>query len=393
MLKHKFFYILFFFVVTICFSFYENAEMMHITYSKLELNSDVTTLRFRLALCILCGVFCLFHPRPRMLFSGVFTILTIYILGISILHQTGNIFSWIALSTNVLMPLAILYYFYQVAQTIENRHFYEGMVLASLIMLYGFWNTYQVQLINSLTADVRAGSLYIYLFILPFFLLSKNTTLRWGSVVFVAVSMVLSLKRGGALSFAASLFIYYFVNSYCTKGKVRIKEFLFMFSALVIIYLVMTWGMQNYFDELFMRFESMSEDEGSSRLDVYETTWRMIRKSDMDSLWLGHGWNMVVEDSPMSLSAHNDILEVIYDFGIPAFCLYVYFVYRLYKSMFLLIHRRSDNAAPFAFSVITFTVNSTVAHILIYPFNFIAVAAVWGYILGKEKQSRKLNRL
>ena len=118
----------------------------------------------------------------------------------------------------------------------------------------------------------------------------------------------------------------------------------------------------------------------------------MITESGIVSLWLGHGWNMVVEDSPMYLSAHNDFLEVIYDFGLPAFFLYIYFVYKLYKSMFLLIRRRSDNAAAFAFSVITFTINSSVAHILIYPFNFIAVAAVWGYILGKEKQSLKLAR-
>lgn len=393
MLRYKYFYILFFFIVILCFSFYENAEMMSITYSKLELDSDVTTLRYMLALCILCGVFCLFHPRPRMFFSGVFTAMVIFVWVISTLHQSSNVFGWIAMSTNILMPLVMLYYFYQVAQTIEDRYFYDGLLLVSLIMLYAFWNTYQVQLINSLTDEVRATSLYIYLFILPFFLLSKNTTLRWGSVVFVAGSMVLSLKRGGAVSFAASLLVYYFVNSYCTKGKVRIKEFLLMLSVLVIIYLVITWGMQNYFDELFLRLESMSEDEGSNRLEVYETTWWMIAKSDMVSLWLGHGWNMVVEDSPIYLSAHNDFLEVLYDFGIPAFCLYVYFVYRLYKSMFQLIRWRSSNAAPFAFSVITFTVNSTVAHILIYPFNFIAIAAVWGYILGKEKQSLKLARL
>ena len=146
-------------------------------------------------------------------------------------------------------------------------------------------------------------------------------------------------------------------------------------------------------DELVLRINSIADDGGSSRDSVYEVTWRMISESSLLSLCFGHGWNMVIMNSPMELSAHNDLLEVIYDFGVFVAFLYIYFVYRLYIIMFRLIKCHSENAAPFAFSVITFTVNSSIAHVLIYPFNFIAVAAVWGYILGKEQKSQILKKI
>lgn len=391
--KTKFFYLFFFFVVILVFSLYERSEMTTITFSKLDLSVDEMNLRYRLLLFVLCGGFCLFNPRPKNNLFMVFTVMMVYIWGVSMFNmETGNFSKHIMQSATILLPIPIFYYFFNASQTINIRYFYCGIIFAYIVIFISFLSVYQVQMYYALTGEARTASLYIFLFLLPMFLIIENNVYKFISIAFVAAAMVLSLKRGGAISFAMALVIFYLVNVHISKGSIKIKNIVQILAALVAIYLIINMGMQSYTDDLLERLESMREDEGSARVQVYETTWKMIVNSDISKLWLGHGWDSVVKYSPMNLSAHNDFLEVIYDFGIIAFCLYLYFYYTLYKLMFKLIHRRSEYASAFAFSVITFTINSTVAHILIYPYNFIAVAAVWGYILGKEKKLF-INRL
>lgn len=375
------------------FVFYEDKEYTSITLSKLDIEQDGVTYWYKLLLFLLCGSFCFFHQRPKIEFTNTFSIFVIYIWCISLLHETNSIFGFFIFSANILLPLFFLYYFYHISQSIDTNFFYLVIVIASLALLNVFLNTYEVQLFYAVTDEVRTSSLYLYLFIVPLFLMSKNRFVRWGSLTIVAVAMVFSLKRGGMLAFALALAVFYVVNIICTGGKAKLKSVIIVLFSIAAIYYVVIIGFGHYFDEMFLRFSAISDDGGSSRDLVYEVTWRMIANSNLTSLLLGHGWNRVVVDSPMALSAHNDFMEVLYDFGIFALLLYVYLYYRLFKTLFGLIRQRSETAAPFAFSVITFTVNSSIAHIVLYPFNFIVFAAVWGYILGKEQHCRKLMKI
>lgn len=387
MYRNKILNISFFFIIILLFAFYEYSEMYSTVLSKLELETSGNAYKYKLILFILCGFFSLFQSRPRFFFSGIFTLLMVCVWGISLWHHPDSIIGSLIFSTNMLLPIVLFFYFFYIAQTIESKYFYIGCLVAVLIIFYAFIDTYQIQFVSALTNEVKASTSYIFLFLLPLFILSENRFVKWGAVLFVASIIVFSLKRGGIISFSVALIVYFVINTICTGRKVRFKAFISTLFVLLAIYFFVSWRLEQYMDELLFRIYSIADDGGSSRDSVYEVTWKMIAGSSFSSLCLGHGWNMVIMNSPMELSAHNDLLEVIYDFGVLVAFLYIYFVYRLYKTMFQLIKSHSENAAPFAFSVITFTINSTIAHILIYPFNFIAVAAVWGYILGKEKMS------
>ena len=386
--------IIFYVVVILLFALYESAELAVVSLSKLDMDADVVAYKFKVVLTFLCGIYCLFQKRPSIDFFRIVFILIMTVWVISVLHHEDSIIGYVIFSTDMLMPLVMLFYFYHVSQTISPKVFYIGLIVALLILFYTFLNVYQIMLLSAFFYDVHTSASYIFLLLLPFFLVSNNKILMWGGVVFIAALMVFSLKRGGILSFALALMVFFGVESIITKRKAKIKSLIGIILVMAIIALVVTYWLGDYFDTIVERFRSISDDGGSSRDSVYETTWTMITRSEPTSLFFGHGWNMVLEDSPMDLSAHNDFMEVIYDFGVFAFCRYLFFFYRLYKTMFRLIKLRSVNAAPFAFSVITFTINSTIAHVFIYPFNFIAVAAVWGYILGKEKTRQQvLNQL
>ena len=69
---------------------------------------------------------------------------------------------------------------------------------------------------------------------------------------------------------------------------------------------------------IFERFASILSDKGSGRDKVYKATFDLIINTDFTSFLFGHGWNSVVLKSKANLSAHNDLLEVLYDSGVFA---------------------------------------------------------------------------
>lgn len=386
---------IFFIIVILVFGVYESAEMVSMIMFKMGLGEDKTSLFLRLALLLLCGgYFLFFYSKPKRYFSGALGLLMLYVWGVSMMNmeQTANFMAYIMRTATILGPLFAFYYFYNVGQVIKDKIFFIGIISAIILFGLGFARTYEIQLMYSQTGDTRFSALYIFLFLLPLFMSSPNSLLRIGGMVFVAVCMIFSLKRGGFISFALALVVYYLVNTYCSKGKVKINKIWWAVFSLILISVIVMTFLENYVDALFERLTSVSEDEGSNRLAVYEVTWKMIINSDLISFIFGHGWDVLKKQSPLELSAHNDFLEVLYDCGLIALILYLYLVFCLYKTLFKLIHNRSEYAAPFAFSVISFTINSTIAHILIYPNNLFAMTLVWGYLLGKENVSKKTKK-
>ena len=389
----SFLYSAFFFVIMLVFAFYEGAEIEVVTYSQLKLDTGSVGYILRVILLLLVGVFSIFNAKPHFVFFRSFSILMLSVLFFSLINHSGGIISLITESANSLLPLFMMAFFYNVATKISDKLFYICLLLFTVVILYYAYITYQVQVIYSFLGDEsRSNSLYIFLFLLPLFLLSKKQAIRVGGLLFVAVCMILSLKRGGQIAFILALLTYFLVNNYSVDKKRKRGSLFIVVLVLGVIFIVLYSGVLGSFsDDLFSSLEtagerlgSMQEDEGSGRIDVYKTTWGMIRNSDFESLLTGHGFNRVVDDSPLDLSAHNDILEVIYDFGIIAVVIYVLFLLKLIVSLKVLVKRRSSVAAAFSFSVVVFLILSMVAHIIIYPYYLIIISAVWGYIWGKN---------
>lgn len=382
-----------FLVFILLFTMYECEEIKGVTQFALYGESKgVHSVYYGFLLLLFGFCYYLFYPRPKDKLFRFFSFFIVSLLFISSLRQFSSR-AILNLSLQICTSLFAFNYFYDASRKINKQLFYIGIVISVIFILYTIITTYQYQLLNSLTGESRAGSVYILLFLLPFFLLSDNRIVRIISISLVLIILFFSLKRGGVVSFAIALLVYLQVNTYIQKGQLRLKELFVVFFVGLPILFILAEFFHDYVNEVFYRLGNIKVDEGSGRTSVYEDTWNMIQNSDIQSLLLGHGWNMVKEKSITGFSAHNDFLELLYDSGIFVTGIYLIFVYIIYKRMFKLIQRRSPNAAPFSFSVITFTVNSMISHVVLYPFYFIPVAIVWGYILGKDNRDNKLIKI
>ena len=391
----KYIKITFFILVILSFALYESIEIKMVTASQLSMDYSFSTRYYIFFLTLSTGFFSIFHKNIRNGFSGILALLIAYILCISLFYGFNSVTFSGTLShvAEIIMPLFVFYYFFQIAHIIEHRLVLIGIVIVYAFIVYAFIESYQLRVLLANTEYVRVGEVYSLFFLLPIFLMTKNKVVKIVSVIVVSIAMLFAMKRGGMVSLAIGLLLYFIVNSIYETGKVQHKNVLSMLFVMVVLYFIVTFFMEDTLNNAMERMNSIGVDEGSDRVPVYETTWRMIINSDGLSVIFGHGWNMVLKNSPLGYSAHNDFMECLYDFGMIGACFYLFFFFKLYKSMFILIRFRSEMAAPFAFSVVTFTINSMISHVLIYPFNMICFTAVWGYLLGKIKEQLILRMI
>lgn len=258
-----------------------------------------------------------------------------------------------------------------------------GIIFVGLSIYYFTTNPYHV--VEEMIS--RNNSSYILLYLLPFILCLKKSSLRICGLIVTFIALLFSMKRGGLIAFVASVLVYGLVNYIClNKKKNRIGSFILtviVFAGLIYLYF--------YFDELIgnvlsMRLQSIEEDGGSGRMDIYPVVWSHIKQSSFFDLLFGHGWNAVKQNCGTYSSAHNDFLEVLYDFGIVVFLLYVAFFIEYFKVALRLIKKYSFYAAPVCSSLAMFFFNSMVSHIVIYP----QYAIIFSLFLGL--MSNRINQ-
>jgi O-antigen ligase len=137
------------------------------------------------------------------------------------------------------------------------------------------------------------------------------------------------------------------------------------------------------------RLESMAEDQGSGRLDIYSETIKYIANSTPWQTLMGHGYVSTRDILASGKSAHNDWLEVQFDFGAVGLLLYALLHACLIRKSHSLIRGRSPLAAAFAASYALFFFMSMTSHLIIYPTYYLFLVAFWGMIEGLTRRERR----
>lgn len=236
---------------------------------------------------------------------------------------------------------------------------------------------------------------YYALFLLPFALIIKRAWLKWGLVAIVFSSVMLSMKRGGFIAFVGAIAIYLLVDMQ-VSGRGNIKKHLKKLVLLMLIGVALVLFFQYYTANhelgIVDRLNSIQEDGGSGRTEIWAAVWEGIKASDPGSIVFGHGFNTVYHTLNLGVSAHNDLLEVLYDYGVLGLLLYAVIICKVISYFFVLMREGSELAAPYAASLVLFIVLSVVAHLVIFPTHFLYLCAFWGFVIGGHDKGRRIIR-
>lgn len=288
---------------------------------------------------------------------------------------------------NLLIILIFIFAYILSSKSKEILDFFAtGMIVAMLITAFFYYKNWTFA--NEVD-EAHLGTSYYVLFLLPTLLLTPHKWLRYVGLIITGLVLFSSFKRGGVIAFVLAIVAYLFVKEVLVERKfTRLLVFLIAVIALFIILIFVDNAMGNIISE---RILNIREDGGSNRDQVWATTWNMIKDSDAQQLLFGHGYSAVVQDSPIEQSAHNDFLEVLYDWGIIAFIPYLILHFTLIKQVFSLIIQRCSFAPTLAFTYTIFIILSLISIVILYPLMTL-IAIVWGIAHNTQNQQIYENR-
>lgn len=265
-------------------------------------------------------------------------------------------------------------------------------ILACSIIIYSALFT-QVKLFSAGRGIPLISTAYYTLFFLPFALLSEKKIIKWGGTVLVLYTLLLCMKRTGFIAFVVGIVIYILVE-YRSAPKGSQKRAFVLLGGLLALTAMYFFIMENTRGTFSVidRLLSTGQTSNEGREDVWPVVISMIRYSDIIALIFGHGFDTVIENSPLALSAHCDFLEVIYDYGVSGLLLYLTFYKRLWNGFIKMYRQGSELAAPMSFTFVTAFVVSLFSHLIIFPTYFLGFCLFWGLAMGSV-DSEEANSL
>ena len=123
------------------------------------------------------------------------------------------------------------------------------------------------------------------------------------------------------------------------KGT-NIKSISIFIGLIVAIY----WFVANNsetINHIVSRFHAIEDDEGSGRTELYDVILNSFSNSSFISQMFGHGYRSVISILD-GVPAHNDFLEILYDFGIVPLTVYVIILLKFVRLCFYRLMRHHN---------------------------------------------------
>lgn len=282
-------------------------------------------------------------------------------------------------------PILILnstYYF--VLHKGDSRWLKIIFLVITALFLLTYYSFYDV---DNILMNVHLGSSYYSLYMLPLVLVYPSKIGKTCLTIIVSLAVFSSVKRGGVLALALAIIAYIITNQLVSKqGKFKkiIIGFCVLTAFIAIFAYIGTMGDNNIFE----RFESIQEDNGSGRTDVWAEAWRLITEQGIFTYFVGNGFNTVVHNSRYVLSAHNDYLEAWFDFGLIGMLLYIISLCLLFKDIFECLKAKKEYAPAMSVLGALIIVLTMISHIAIYYWFNVIVLCI-AYFEGRYNREKR----
>lgn len=251
-----------------------------------------------------------------------------------------------------------------------NRFCIAALLAIGIVYIYWIFSDGNVYVSGA------RNSVYYCLLLLPILFIQRNKAVIVSSVVVSFVAIILSGKRAAFIALVLALLIPVFF--FTDKKKRGIKQILALILLIVVLIAAYYYVTSVYEITLFERLGMLTEDGGSGRLEIYKSVLEGFGESSFFQKLFGHGYNGVASDAVIvkvngwdtsltATSAHNDFLEVLYDYGILGLILYIAMIIRMFRFAIRLKKIDFHYFRMYLSAMIIFLTMSMVSHLIIYP--------------------------
>jgi len=321
-------------------------------------------------------------PPVIPLYILLYYVYFIWMTTITLLNNTGkNLFGLIATAMTILVfPFLLSCSYFRARSSKLDIWFYLAILFIMLCIVVQYMNIYSLANLLSDDSSHIAVS-YFPLFVLPLLLLPSSRIIRLASIAITAIVIISSVKRGGIIAFGMSMMAYIFVQQYVSKSSMGKKI------VVIIAVLVAMAGVGIYLsqqeDNVIERIANLKEDGGSDRDMLWKDTFHNILNRDLGFRMVGMGYRSAQEESTYKLPAHNDVLEIWYDFGGIGLTLYGIAFFSLCLYTLRMLKRKSRYAPHMMLTMSTYFFISMISIVILYFWLAYVMLAI-GIITGLE---------
>ena len=321
---------------------------------------------------------------------GVFLFFSIWVMFVAFINMfnrpLNSLSSWFYFFSTPCAPFVLLI-FYCVAQKEDFRDYSFLIKMTYYVLIALFY--YSMTNYRAMDSDeyFAFSDIYYPLALLPIVLFLTKPQRSIIPIFAIIAGIIVSGKRGGLVVVALVAVIYYFIGNKKGRGRTIIMLLLFVVVAFFASYII------EYIDSLYGlhtidRMENSLEDGGSGRLWRWGKMWETLGMSSVWELLFGHGFGAVYD--LVGGRAHNDFLEVFYNFGFMAFVFYILFYVNLIFLNIRQYKNKYPNAKFLTCSIAVALVLAMVSFFIVQPTYVLSSMFTTGLLLGDWSKNRNI---
>lgn len=239
------------------------------------------------------------------------------------------------------------------------------------------------------------NAVYFAFMFLPVISMIESKLLRKILYILIVIFVLISSKRTALISMVTYFFAYEIIGSKQENKRAVIVKIIIYICLLFILYFSFPYIMDRLNLAIFkeMSMANIKETGGSNRMLIYTQMWNKQCSEGVKHWLIGEGYNSVLLSQICTdgiggnwVSAHNDVLEVLFDYGLIGLFTYIAFFKELITTAISMIRNRYHNAASFGASLVMVISISLTSHLVIYLNYYIIIFIFWAICLAEYNE-------
>ena len=315
--------------------------------------------------CLLNGYASIFAKEPTLLFTIAYWIFLFFLF-----QEIGK---------NKMLP----------AERFSNYFFL--LTIVCFVLFFRYYHTNLSQIVQLTGLNV----VYYLTFMFPIVLMSENKKIVTLGIAINLFAALISAKRGALLAMVASLVIWMYTDLRDQRNRKKIFKVLLYIVIAVVACFAVEIVVEKLDLDILRRMESLVNGEdssGSGRTEIWSMYWDYLKNDSLLNSIFGRGYTATKRNpSLIGLGmgwAHNDFLQVFFDYGIVGLLLFCSIVYKLFANYLSMRKSGYRFHRQFLISLVIFLFGCSMSMTTVQPQWFLAMAAFWGFVVGDYERER-----
>lgn len=334
--------------------------------------------------------------RPTKSMTGIVLVLFITMLPATLFLTSGSelinsIIVLLAMPIGIMVGKKLLHLYHSNG---TSDLFLTILLLPAIIGV--LWTIYLSN--NMILIEESRDYIFSLVVFLPLIYYYKRPFLKFILIILLAYLALTSTKRTAIIMVAVSLCLYVFYNFRSIKKN--------LFNGVIVLILVVAVAgfaskfiSNDSFNDAFEitkeRMTNFDDESNNERKDMYQELLFESDSFNFIELCYGHGYNAVSRNL-FGHPAHNDYLELFYDYGIVAALCYLFLIIKcLFYGISRTFQRRKGHYSPFFIvnTILIFIVLSMANCIVINPtYIFVAMITIGWSLEATRLDFEKYDR-